>query len=71
MPLIVATAMIVTHEGIFGIVSNAENLSVVGALPYLAIKALRRCRHISTPHRKPRSQRRQGRKDPRGPRVKR
>jgi len=59
MPLAAATVVVLTHGGIYGIVSNAENLSVTGALPYLAIKALRRYRQIRAPRRPRKDQRNQ------------
>jgi hypothetical protein len=59
IPLVAAIVLVISREGIYGIIVNAENLSVAGALPYLAIKSLRRYRQISPrPPRRPRKNQR-------------
>lgn len=58
LPLSAALALVISREGIYGIIMNAENLSVTGALPYLAIKALRHYRQINPIRRPPKQQRR-------------
>lgn len=39
--------MVISREGIYGLVMNAENLAVIGGLLYAALRALRRWRGIS------------------------
>lgn len=49
VPVTVAVWLILGHEGFYGLVTNAENLAVIGTLPFLAIKGLRRYRQIAPP----------------------
>ena len=51
VPVTVATGLVLVHEGLYGLVTNAENLAVIATAPYLAIKGLRRYREIATPKR--------------------
>lgn len=46
LPTAAAVAIVISREGIYGLVSNAENLTAIGALPCLAIRAGRRYRQI-------------------------
>ena len=50
-PVTVAVVLILSHEGFYGLVTNAENLGVIAAAPYAAIRGLRKYRQISTPRR--------------------
>lgn len=52
-PVAVASAMITAHEGIYGLVTNAENLTCIATASYLALKGLRAYRQITTPKRPP------------------
>ncbi len=51
LPVTVAVGLVASREGFYGLVMNAENLGVIAAAPYAAIKVLRRYRQISTPRR--------------------
>ena len=48
-PITAAVGLVLSRDGFYGLVTNAENLAVIASAPYLAIKALRRDRQISTP----------------------
>jgi hypothetical protein len=50
-PAAVASVAVLSHEGIYGLVANAENLTAVGTISYLAVKGLRHYRQIETPTR--------------------
>ena len=50
-PVTVAAGLVLSHEGFYGLITNAENLGVIAAAPYAAIKVLRKYRQISTPKR--------------------
>lgn len=51
MPLTVAAGLVVSHEGFYGLIANAENLAVIAGAPWAAIKGLRKYRQIDTPKR--------------------
>jgi hypothetical protein len=51
LPATVAVGLILAREGLYGLISNAENLAVIAAVPYAAIKGLRKYRQIDTPKR--------------------
>jgi hypothetical protein len=48
-PITAAVGLILSRDGFYGLVTNAENLAVITSAPYLAIKALRRYRQIRVP----------------------
>jgi hypothetical protein len=50
-PITTATVMIIAHESVYGLVSNAENLAVAATASYFAIKYLRSYRQIAPPKR--------------------
>ena len=50
-PSAIAVVMVVHSSGLYGLVANAENLTCIATAPYLAVKGLRRYRHISPPKR--------------------
>jgi hypothetical protein len=49
MPTALAVAMTICRQGVYGLVTNAENLIAIGGLPYLAIRAGRHYRGIGQP----------------------
>ena len=51
LPATVAVGLILSREGLYGLISNAENLAVIAAAPYAAIKGLRKYRKIDIPKR--------------------
>jgi len=51
LPPAFAAAMVVSREGFYGLVANAENLACVATASYLATKGLRHYRHIKPPKR--------------------
>lgn len=51
MPITIAVGLILPREGFYGLITNAENLAVIAAAPYAAIKVLRKYRQIDTPKR--------------------
>ena len=51
LPITVSVGLIVPREGFYGLIANADNLGVIAAAPYAAIKGLRRYRQIDTPKR--------------------
>jgi len=51
MPVTLAPALVLSREGFYGLITNAENLGVIAAALYAAIKVLRKCRQIATPKR--------------------
>lgn len=51
IPVTVAAGLVFVHEGFYGLITNAENLGVILAAPYAAIKGLRKYRQIETPSR--------------------
>ncbi len=51
LPVTVAVGLVLSHEGFYGLVTDAENLGVIATAPYLAIKGLRKYRQISKPQR--------------------
>jgi hypothetical protein len=51
MPITVALCLVLSHEGFYGLITNTENLGVIAAAPYAAIKVLRKYRQIATPKR--------------------
>ena len=50
-PSAFAATMVMSREGFYGLVTNAENLTCIATASYLAVKALRRYRQISPPKR--------------------
>lgn len=55
IPLLAVMLAVVRHDGFYGLVTNAENLSVAGGIPYGTIRGGRRYRGVR-PERKPRKQ---------------
>jgi hypothetical protein len=51
LPVTVAVGLILPREGFYGLITNAENVAVIAAAPYAAIKGLRRYRQTDTPKR--------------------
>ena len=51
VPVTVAVGLVLAREGFFALISSADNLGVIAAAPYAAIKCLRKYRQISTPRR--------------------
>ena len=51
LPVTVTAGVILSYGGFYGVITNAENLGVIAAAPYAAIKGLRKYRQISTPKR--------------------
>jgi hypothetical protein len=51
VPVTIVVGLVLPREGLYGLITNAENLGVIAAAPYAAIKGLRRYRKISTPKR--------------------
>jgi hypothetical protein len=51
LPATIAVGLILPREGFYGLIANAENLGVIAAAPYAAIKGLRKYRQIDTPKR--------------------
>lgn len=51
LPTVVAAVAIVAAGGLYGLVVNAENLGVIGAASYAAVRGLRRYRDVSAPQR--------------------
>ena len=51
VPVTMAAGLIVTRDGFYGLIANADNLGVIAGVPYAAIKGLRKYRQISTPKR--------------------
>jgi hypothetical protein len=51
VPFTVALGLVLAREGFYGLISDADNLGVIAAAPYAAMKGLRRYRQISTPKR--------------------
>jgi hypothetical protein len=51
LPVTIAVGLILPREGFYGLIANAENLGVIAAGPYAAIKGLRKYRQIDTPKR--------------------
>jgi hypothetical protein len=64
LPVAVAAAMVLAHEGVYGLIANAENLCATGMASYLAIKGLRYYRQIGTPKRSRKTQRHRARLSP-------
>jgi uncharacterized membrane protein YebE (DUF533 family) len=52
-PGAIAAMMVVSREGRYGLVTNAENLTCIAAASYLAIKGLRHYRQVNPPKRRP------------------
>jgi len=51
LPVTIAVGLILPREGLYGLITSAENLAVITTAPYLAIKGLRKYRRIATPKR--------------------
>ena len=51
VPVTVTVGLVLTRDGFYGLIVNADNLGIVVAAPYAAIKGLRRYRQITTPKR--------------------
>jgi hypothetical protein len=51
LPVTIAVGLILSREGFYGLIVNADNLGVIAAAPYAAIKGLRKYRQIDTPKR--------------------
>ena len=51
MPVTIAAGLVLTREGFYGLINDADNLGVIAAAPYAAIKGLRKYRQIDTPKR--------------------
>jgi hypothetical protein len=51
LPVTIVLGLVMSHEGFYGLVGNADNLGVIAAFPYAAIKALRKYRQIDPPKR--------------------
>jgi hypothetical protein len=51
MPVTIALGLIMSREGCYGLINNADNLGVIAAAPYAVIKGLRKYRQIDTPKR--------------------
>jgi hypothetical protein len=51
LPVTVVLGLVLSHEGFYGLVGNADNLGVIAVFPYAAIKALRKYRQIDAPNR--------------------
>jgi len=50
-PVTVIMTLVLSHEGFYGLITNADNLGVIAAAAYAAIKVLRKYRQIATPKR--------------------
>jgi len=50
-PVVIAVIMVVSHESMYGLVTNTENRAVLGGLPCVAIKAGCCYRQIDPPKR--------------------
>jgi hypothetical protein len=50
-PVTVAVGLVLSREGLYGLISDADNLGVIAAAPYAAIKGLRKYRQIDSPKR--------------------
>lgn len=51
LPVVIVLGLVLGHEGIYGLIGNAENLGLFAAGPGAIIKGLRKYRHIDTPKR--------------------
>jgi hypothetical protein len=51
MPVTIAVGLVLTREGFYGLINDADNLGVIATAPYLAIKGLRKYRQIAAPKR--------------------
>jgi hypothetical protein len=58
LPVTVASGLFLSHDGFYGLITNAENLGVIAAASYAAIQCLRRYRQIDTPKRPEKKQQR-------------
>jgi hypothetical protein len=51
VPVTVAVGLVLTRDGLYGLITDADNLGVIAGAPWAAIKGLRKYRQISTPKR--------------------
>jgi hypothetical protein len=51
LPATIAVGLVLPREGFYGLIANAENLGVIAAAPYAAIRGLRKYRQIDAPKR--------------------
>jgi hypothetical protein len=51
IPVLAAMLAVVHHDGLYGLIANAENLTALWGVPFAAIRVGRRCRRVK-PERK-------------------
>ena len=51
VPVTVAVGLVLTRDGFYGLIANADNLGVIAVAPYAALKGLRMYRQIDSPTR--------------------
>jgi hypothetical protein len=51
VPVTIAVGLVLTRDGFYGLIDNAENLGAIALAPYAVIKGLRKFRQIDAPNR--------------------